>query len=143
MLLAAMVLFLSVPRISRAQYSSSSDEGTPGEYHDVDDAQLLKMVSYALAPAAFAEDCARTKLIVALYDPPPDCAARVIGRNDWRRRGALTLRRSGDGFVMDATRPPYFDRPWAPAPPAPRAPLGSATAPADAMPRLEDVEADP
>jgi len=100
------------------------------------------LVSYTLAPAAFEEDCGRANLIVALYDPPPDCAAMVIGRNDWRTRGALTLRRSGNGFVMDSVRPPYFDRPWAPAPPAPRGVLGNTPAPADATPRLEDVEAD-
>ena len=99
------------------------------------------LVSHALAPAAFDEDCGHAKLIVALYDPPPDCAAMVIGRNDWRTRGALTLRRTESGFVMDSVRPPYFDRPWAPAPPAPRG-LGNAPTPADATPRLEDLEAD-
>ncbi len=97
------------------------------------------LVSYALAPAAFDEDCGHAKLIVALYDPPPGCAALVVGRNDWRTRGALTLRHSGDGFVMDSVRPPYFDRPWAPAP---RTALGTTAAPADATPRLEDLEAD-
>jgi competence protein ComEC len=97
------------------------------------------LISYALTPAAFEEDCTRARLIVALYDPPPGCAAKVIGRNDWRRRGALTLRRSGDGFVIDSTRPPYFDRPWAPAPPAP---LAKTPTPSDATPRPEDIEAD-
>ena len=100
------------------------------------------LVSYALSPAALAEDCGRAKLIVALYDPPPDCAAMVIGRNDWRKRGALTLRRTAQGFVIDSARPQYFDRPWSPAPPAPRASLSKAAAPADATPRLEDIEAD-
>jgi competence protein ComEC len=100
------------------------------------------LVSYALSPAAFAEDCARAKIIVAYNDPPPDCAAMMIGRNDWRTRGALTLRRTGDGFVMDSVRPPYFDRPWAPAPPAPRSSFGSAAPPADATPRPQDLEAD-
>ena len=100
------------------------------------------LVSYGLSPAALAEDCGRAKLIVALYDPPPDCAAMVIGRNDWRIRGALTLRRDNDSFVMDSARLPYFDRPWAPAPPLLRTPVGKAAAPADATPRLEDLEAD-
>ena len=53
MLFAAMVLFLSAPRISRAQYSSSEDQGTAQPYNDVDDGQLLKIVSYALAPVGY------------------------------------------------------------------------------------------
>ena len=68
---AAMVLFLSAPRISRAQYSSSSDEGTPGEYHDVDDGQLLKMVSYALAPVGYMLEWTVTRpLHYAATDTP-------------------------------------------------------------------------
>jgi hypothetical protein len=39
-------------------------------------------------------------------------------------------------------RPPYLDRPWAPAPPAPRSSFGNAAAPADATPRPQDLEAD-
>jgi competence protein ComEC len=100
------------------------------------------LVSYALSPAAFAEDCARAKIIVAYNDPPPDCAAMVIGRNDWRTRGALALHRTGDAFVFDSVRPPYFDRPWAPAPAAPRSSFSNAAAPADATPRPQDLEAD-
>src|SRR5216683_657435 len=53
MLFAAMVLFLSAPRISRAQYSSSDDKATAGQYNDADDGQLLKIVSYALAPVGY------------------------------------------------------------------------------------------
>ena len=74
------------------------------------------VVSYALAPDAFEDDCRRAVLIVTTRDPPPDCAATVIGRDLWRRRGALALRREGSGFVIEAARPPNFDRPWAPAP---------------------------
>jgi competence protein ComEC len=100
------------------------------------------LVSYALSPAAFEEDCARAKIIVAYDNPPSGCAAMVIGRNDWRTRGALALHRTGDGFVIDSARSPYFDRPWAPAPPPPRASLGKPATPADATPRPQDVEAD-
>jgi competence protein ComEC len=99
-------------------------------------------VSYALSPAALEEDCRSAKLIVALYDPPPDCAAMVVGRSDWRTRGALTLRRAESGFVVDSVRQPYFDRPWSPAPAASRAPLANAAVPADATPRREDIDAD-
>jgi len=53
MIFAAMVLFLSAPRISRAQYSSNDDQAMAGQYNDVDDAQLLKILSYAVAPVGY------------------------------------------------------------------------------------------
>ena len=76
-----------------------------------------RLVSYALAPDAFEEDCRRAALIVTTREAPPDCAATVIGRSLWRARGALALRRDGAGFVIESARPPNFDRPWAPAAP--------------------------
>jgi competence protein ComEC len=118
------------------------------------------MVSYALTPEAFEEDCARAALVVASRgDPPPDCKAMVIARTLWRQRGALTLRRNGSGhgsdhgadFVIDSARSKNFDRPWSPAPAqretaagtfaeSGQAAIGS-HAP-DATPRQEDIEAD-
>jgi len=74
------------------------------------------LVAYALAPDAFEEDCGRAVLIVTTRDPPPDCAAPVIGRRVWRERGALALRRDGTRFVMESARTEGFDRPWAPRP---------------------------
>ena len=109
------------------------------------------VVSYALAPDAFEDDCRRAVLIVTTRDPPPDCAATVIGRDLWRRRGALALRREGSGFVIEAARPPNFDRPWAPAPRAAQSPVNGEADPSpaanhvpprDATPRQEDIEAD-
>ncbi|HTV29119.1 MAG TPA: ComEC/Rec2 family competence protein, partial [Xanthobacteraceae bacterium] len=79
------------------------------------------LVAYTLAPDAFEDDCRNAALIVALLDPPPDCAAMVVGRGDLRRRGALALRRTDSGFLIDSARSPNFDRPWAPAPPPPKA----------------------
>ena len=112
------------------------------------------LVSYAVTPEAYDEDCARAVLVVATRgDPPADCRAMVIGRAVWRARGALALRRSGTDFVIDSARPKNFDRPWAPAP-APReslaaAPLSgsdesdaSGRASRDATPRADDIEAD-
>jgi competence protein ComEC len=122
------------------------------------------LVSYALTPEAFEEDCARAALvIVSRGDPPPDCKALVIGRSLWRLRGALTLRRNssdhpsehpsdhGADFAIDSARSKNFDRPWSPAP-VPREGLaaisgesgqaaGGSRAP-DATPRQEDIEAD-
>jgi competence protein ComEC len=86
-----------------------------------------RLVSHALAPDALEEDCERAVLIVTARDTPPGCAATVVGRDLWRSRGALALRRDGSGFVMESARPPNYDRPWAPAPlprvaPPPREP---------------------
>jgi hypothetical protein len=72
--------------------------------------------SHALAPDALEEDCQRAVIVVTARDPPPGCAAMVVGRNLWRERGALTLRRDSSGFVMESARPSNYDRPWAPAP---------------------------
>jgi len=114
------------------------------------------LVAYAVEPDAFEDDCRRAALIVAVHDdPPPDCAAKVIGRNTWYDHGALTVHRAGSGFVIDSARPQNFDRPWAPnrtpSPPqrddattatdaTARAPLRSP--PRDATPLQDDIEAD-
>ena len=77
----------------------------------------------------------------------------VIGRELWRRRGALSLRRAGAGFIVEGARPENFDRPWAPAIPPRRAATDSASGanpdssaprqqPRDATPRQEDIDAD-
>ena len=103
-----------------------------------------RLVSHALAPDALEEDCERAVLIVTARDTPPGCAATVVGRDLWRTRGALTLRRNGSGFVMEAARPPNYDRPWAPAPLPPRsAPAsqasGAVPAPEVAQPPPRDA----
>jgi len=114
------------------------------------------LVAYDEEPDAFEEDCRRAVLILTTRDPPPGCAAQVIGRPLWRTRGALALRRTASGFAVVGARAPNFDRPWSPAPPPPRVRAGSATdssdygtisasshaPPRDATPRPEDVEAD-
>jgi competence protein ComEC len=89
---------------------------------------------------------------VAAREPPPCCAATVVGRSTWREYGAITLSREGSGFLMESTRPPNFDRPWAPREPrtgVTAGPEGTTSAPAttrspprDATPRSEDLEAD-
>jgi hypothetical protein len=74
----------------------------------------------------------------------------VIGRTLWRERGALALRRTGSGFMMESARPPNFDRPWAPqrlraadtASPTLAQPASSRATPRDATPRQDDIEAD-
>jgi competence protein ComEC len=99
------------------------------------------LVAYTLAPDAFEDDCRNAALIVAMHDPPPDCAAMVVGRADLRARGALALRRTDSGFEIVSARPPNLDRPWAPAPP-PKAQPGKVAPSPDATPRPEDLDAD-
>ena len=111
-----------------------------------------RLVSYALGPEAAEEDCQRAAIVITTRAAPSDCAATVVGRNVWRERGALGLRRDGGGFVIDAAREANFDRPWAPllahgnaaitAGPSSNAPASSRPPPRDATPRAEDLEAD-
>jgi competence protein ComEC len=74
------------------------------------------LVTLALRPEALADDCTRAVLVVTASQAPSTCAAAVIPLDRLRRQGVLTLRRSRDGFVVDAVRPKGFDRPWSPAP---------------------------
>ena len=97
--------------------------------------------------AAFEEDCRRAVLVVTGRDAPPGCGTPVIDRQVWRRSGAITLQRRGDGFEMTPSRPPGYDRPWAraateagDAPEPGRAPAATVM-PRDATPRDEDLEA--
>ena len=59
---------------------------------------------YELSPAAFAEDCARTNVVISRRSAPGACAAKLIDRNVWRARGAVTLRWDGDRFIEEAAR---------------------------------------
>ena len=97
--------------------------------------------------AAFEEDCRRAVLVVTGREAPPGCGTLVIDRHVWRRSGAITLQRRGDGFEMTLSRPPGYDRPWARAATEAGDALEPGRAPAatvmprDATPRDEDFEA--
>ena len=71
-------------------------------------------VALTLRPEAFADDCERAALVVTARQPPAACAASVIDLERLRRQGALALRRSRDGFVVDAVKSKGIDRPWSP-----------------------------
>lgn len=78
-----------------------------------------RVVALAHHASAFSDDCAKAALIVAQVQPPRDCAARVIDRDEALRRGAMMLRRGANEFeIMGSVRPPGYDRPWARAVPA-------------------------
>ena len=72
-------------------------------------------VSLALRPEALVDDCDRAVLIVTSSQAPAGCAATVIELERLRRRGAMALRRSGNGFAIESVWPKGFDRPWSPA----------------------------
>ena len=73
------------------------------------------LVALALRAEALSDDCAHAALVVTAKQPPAACAASVIGQDRLRRQGALALRRSRGGFVVEAVKPRGADRPWSPA----------------------------
>jgi competence protein ComEC len=73
------------------------------------------LVTLALRPDALSDDCERATLAVTARQAPPSCGSPVIDRDRLRRQGAMVLRRSRDGFAVDAIRPKGIDRPWSPA----------------------------
>ena len=73
------------------------------------------LVALALRPDALADDCERAALVVTARQPPPACPPPVIDLDRLRRQGAMALRRTRDGFAVDAVKPKGVDRPWSPA----------------------------
>ena len=102
-----------------------------------------RLVSMALSPEAFAEDCARAAVVVSPREAPGDCAAILIDRTAWRGHGATALRWTGDRFAQSDGRPRGYERPWARAPHETAAAARKSTRPAmrDATPKAEDLEA--
>ena len=72
-------------------------------------------VTLALRPEALTDDCERAALVVTVRQTSPDCSAAVIDLERLRRQGAMALRRTRDGFLVDAVKPRGIDRPWSPA----------------------------
>jgi competence protein ComEC len=72
-------------------------------------------VALALRPDALGDDCERAALVVTVRQAPPACPSPVISGERLRRQGTIALRRTRDGFVVDAVRPRGVDRPWSPA----------------------------
>ena len=73
------------------------------------------LIALARRPDALADDCERAALLVTARPAPPGCGALVVDQDRLRRQGALALRRSRDGFAIDAVKPRGVDRPWSPA----------------------------
>ena len=72
-------------------------------------------IAQALKAEALADDCERAALIVTNKPAPAGCAASVIDVERLRRQGAMALRRSREGFVVEAVKAVGIDRPWSPA----------------------------
>ena len=73
------------------------------------------LVALALRPDALADDCERAALLVTARQASAACGALVVDQDRLRRQGALALRRSRDGFAVEAVKPRGVDRPWSPA----------------------------
>jgi len=106
-------------------------------------------VALALRPEALGDDCARAALVVTARQAPAACGASVIDMERLRRQGALALRRSRDGFAVDAVKPKGIDRPWSPAIAGDdgtestiRAPRATAPRAVDATPSEADLQAE-
>jgi len=73
------------------------------------------LVALSLRPEAMADDCERAALIVTAKPVPSPCRASVIDAERLRRQGALALRRTNEGFSVEAVKPRGIDRPWSPS----------------------------
>ena len=71
------------------------------------------LVALALRPEALADDCRRAVMIVTSRQAPSGCSALVIDQEKLQKQGAMALRRTRGGIVIDAVRPNGLDRPWA------------------------------
>ncbi|MHC2438174.1 hypothetical protein ACVMB0_005549 [Bradyrhizobium sp. USDA 4451] len=104
-------------------------------------------VALASRPEALADDCERAALIVTARPAPRGCAASVVDAERLRRHGALVLRRTRDGYAIDAVKPGGIDRPWSPAVPGDgeaeatlRAPATAPRPAVDATPAESDLQ---
>jgi hypothetical protein len=103
-----------------------------------------RLLSVAASADAFEEDCRKAALVVTARNAPPACAAMIIDRNTVHARGAMALRRKGEGWDITAARPAGQDRPWARGAATEETTTPAArqqTPPRDATPRPEDLEA--
>jgi competence protein ComEC len=70
---------------------------------------------------AFDEDCARAEVVVSALNAPAGCKAKFLfDEQALARLGAVGLTWSDKGFTLASGRSPLENRPWSPAPAAPR-----------------------
>ncbi len=97
-----------------------------------------RRVAYELSPDAFAEDCIRAGVVISRRSAPGICAGKLIDRDVWRARGAITLRWKGEHYVETDARPVGYDRPWSHPPPGVTAQRTKRSP--EATPKPEDLE---
>jgi competence protein ComEC len=72
-----------------------------------------RYVTIAQRADAFADDCAKAKVIVTARQPPASCRAMVFSQERLRETGSVALYGRGTEFAVDAVRPAGSNRPWA------------------------------
>jgi competence protein ComEC len=78
-------------------------------------------LSIVLDSLAFDEDCARAEVVVSALSAPAGCKAKFLfDEQALARLGAVGLTWSDKGFTLASGRSPLENRPWSPAPAAPR-----------------------
>lgn len=104
------------------------------------------LVALARKREALADDCWQAAIVVTPFTPPPDCAAWVITAAQLQRSGAVTMRRAGGDWRIDAMRSNASARPWSPVAradnPEPPAVQNRASQSRDATPAPGELEAD-
>jgi competence protein ComEC len=98
-----------------------------------------RFVALALKPDALDDDCERAALLVTARQTPPGCGPTVVNLERLRRQGAMALRRTNDGFVVDAVKPRGVNRPWSPAAAGDAETEPTTPAPRSAVPRAVDA----
>ena len=145
MFFAAMILFLSAPRISGAQYSSTDDQAE--QYNDADDGQLLKILSYAVAPVGYMLEWTVTRPLhyTATKTPlAPVLSGDTEGKNFFGETDRASQLPAGTFKPFQVSpytntllnSPPsaetsYAEKPLPPAPTAPYYPGGQSAPPAN------------
>jgi len=87
-----------------------------------------QLVALATKREALLEDCARADVLIAPFEAPQGCAAKiVIDRRRLAETGAATLRFTENGVEWSTARARGEDRPWSREPVARHAPQKSAT----------------
>jgi len=96
-----LALAMAVPTISHAQQGPYNDKQNPNEYTDTEDSQLLKLVSYVLAPIGYALEWTVTRPL-----------------HNLATKSSLAPALSGDTEYSEMYNPGPNVAPIVPAPPA-------------------------
>jgi competence protein ComEC len=99
-----------------------------------------QFAALSIKPEGLADDCVRAALIVTTRPVPATCRATVIELKRLRAQGATALRRTRNGFVVDAVKPRGISRPWSPASSEAEAELTNSARPVDATPAESDLQ---